>query len=160
VVGLGQHRERGQRHQQRVAVGLGARRRGIADGSTATAGAVVDDDRLAEDSLQRLCDGARRKIRLAAGRKRHDHGDVARGIGLRESRARQHRQQRQCGSRAQDIASIHGRFPPVFLFRCQPSVTVRKNKPRGGINEALSMFRPVRNAPLGSPLPPREWSDE
>jgi len=61
---------------------------------------------------------------------------------------------------AQDIAAIHGRFPPVFLFRCQPSVTVRKNKPRGGINEALSMFRPVRNAPLGSPLPPREWSDE
>jgi hypothetical protein len=46
------------------------------------------------------------------------------------------------------------------LFRCQPSVTVRKNKPRGGINEALSMFRPARNAPWTLPLPPKEWTDE
>ena len=83
-VGFGQHRERGQRHQQRVAVGLGARRRSIADRSAGATGAVVDDDGLAENPLQRHRDGTRRKISLTAGRKRHDHGDVAHRIGLRE----------------------------------------------------------------------------
>ena len=41
-LGFRQKRHRGQRHQQRVAVGLGARRCGIAD-HAARAGAIVDD---------------------------------------------------------------------------------------------------------------------
>ena len=68
-----------------MAIGLGARRRRIADRTTATAGAVVDDHGLAENPLQRLRDRPRRQIGLAAGRKWDDHGDVAGGIwGLRE----------------------------------------------------------------------------
>jgi len=69
-----------------VAVRLGARRRRIADRSPAAASAVVDDDGLAENPLQRQRHRPRRQIGLAAGRKRHDHGDVPRGVwALRES---------------------------------------------------------------------------
>ena len=62
-----------------MTIRLGARRVRIADRSTAAAGAVVDDDGLAEDPLQRLRHGTRREIGLPAGRERHDHGDVAEG---------------------------------------------------------------------------------
>jgi hypothetical protein len=62
-----------------MAIGLGARRRGIAEHSTG-AGPIVDDDRLAENSLQRRRDRPRGEIGLPARRKRHDHGDVARRL--------------------------------------------------------------------------------
>jgi hypothetical protein len=35
-------------------------------------------DRLAQDSFQRQCHRPSREVGLAAGRKRHDHGDIAR----------------------------------------------------------------------------------
>ncbi len=84
---LRQHSQRRQCHQQRIAVRFGARRLGVADGSTGAAGAVVHHHRLAQDALQRQRHRPRREIGLAAGRERHDHGDGTRGPGaLRERR--------------------------------------------------------------------------
>ena len=72
--------------QQRVAVGrrLGD---GVGADHAARAGAVVDDDRLAERLGQRLLHDARIEIDRAARRERHDDADRLRRIRLRVQRA-------------------------------------------------------------------------
>ena len=91
---------------------------GIADRSAAAAGTVVDKHRLAEDFFQRLRHRPCRKIGLAAGRKRHDHGDVARGVrALRKRRMRERGlRQRQHGGGFEKFAAIHLAVPPEFCF--------------------------------------------
>ena len=137
-VGLGQYRQRRQCHQQRVAVGLGARRLRIADRAAGAAGAVVDDDGLAEDFLQRRRHRPRREIGLAAGRKRHDHGDVAGRIGLREGGIRERGlRQRQRRSSLQQFAAVHRQFSPQrFCFGCWCNDPNRN--PSGGQKRAYS----------------------
>src|SRR5258708_5102804 len=109
-----------------MTIGLGARCRRIADRTTATAGAVVDDDGLAEDPLQRLRDRPRREIGLAAGREWDDHGDVARGIwALREGRVGERGvRQRKCGGGLEKFAAVNWWFLPgdfVWVSGWQPS---------------------------------------
>ncbi len=88
AVGLGHNRQRRQRHQQRVAVRLGARGGRIADRSAGASSAIVHDHGLAENALQRQRDRTRRKIGLSAGGKRDDHGD---GGGQARPPAHSHR---------------------------------------------------------------------
>ena len=65
----------GRRHEQRVAVGRRLRRRGRRDHGAA-AGAVLDDDRLAEPLLElRLELRARQDVHGAAGAERQDQRD-------------------------------------------------------------------------------------
>jgi hypothetical protein len=80
AVRLRQHGQRGQGHQQCMAVGIGFRDGGIAERAAGTA-AIVHDDGLAEQLLQRLGDRSGGEIPLPARRKRHDHADVLRGPG-------------------------------------------------------------------------------
>ena len=68
--------------KQRVAVRRGRRdprRTDTAAGPTD----ILDDERLAKNSAHLLADDAGDDIACAAGRKRHDHGDRARGVRLR-----------------------------------------------------------------------------
>ncbi len=68
-------------HHQRVAVGRSLDRRPRADHAGSTP-AVVDDDLLTERARQALRGDSCHCVHTAAGRKRHHHGDRARGIDL------------------------------------------------------------------------------
>jgi hypothetical protein len=73
----------GVAEEQRVAVGRALDEGARADEAGA-AGAVVDHDLLAEFARELLRDDARHGVDAAAGRVRHDKGDGAGGIILRE----------------------------------------------------------------------------
>src|SRR5438270_22226 len=100
-----------------MTVGLGARRLRIANRAAATAGSVVDDDGLAENPLEHGCDGTRGEICLSAGRKRHDHRNVAAGIDALCERSANYQTlcDRQAGSGEQKVASLH-RSPPSSVI--------------------------------------------
>src|SRR5262249_4635174 len=67
---------------ERVAVGRGAGETSDTDGA-ARAGDVLDDDGLAERGAHRLGHDPSDHVGRAAGRERYDHGEGARGMGLR-----------------------------------------------------------------------------
>jgi hypothetical protein len=71
------------RKQERVTVGLGARR-ALGAGHAAGAGHVLDHDVLAELVAERIGDHAGDHVDAAAGCVGHDQRDRARRIGLRE----------------------------------------------------------------------------
>jgi hypothetical protein len=75
-------------------------------------------DRLAQDSFQRQCHRPSREVGLAAGRKRHDHGNIARRpCGLRKCGIRQSSlRQRQRRGSLQKFTSIHRQFSPPENF--------------------------------------------
>jgi hypothetical protein len=105
-----QDHDRGERHQQRVAVGLRPRRRRIADRATGAL-PIVDHDRTSDDFLQRRRDGSCGQVRLSAGRERNDHRDVARGPGLRLRRRRGERRNERRGQRPlQEFSAMHRAF--------------------------------------------------
>jgi hypothetical protein len=106
-----QDHDRGERHQQRVAVGLRPRRRRIADRATGAL-PIVDHDRTPEDFLQRRRHRPRGQVGLPAGRERNDHRDVARGPNLRVRCGRDEPEDKQRRDHAlQDIAVIHRHSP-------------------------------------------------
>lgn len=106
-----QHRQRGQRHQQGVAIRLGPGDGGIADGAAGPA-AVVDDDGGLEQLFERLGDRPRREIGLSAGRKGHHHRDRARGPGrLGAGRSGEQGPGRRSGEAGEHVAAFH-RYPP------------------------------------------------
>ena len=110
---LGEHGEGGERHQDRVAVGLGLGDGGVADGA-AGAAAVLDDDRLAEDLLEGRRDRPRREVCLAARRERHHHGDIARGPAPLAPCGRHETAARESGQRErafQEMTAVHGVAP-------------------------------------------------
>jgi hypothetical protein len=109
AIGLRQHSQRGQRHQECVTIRLRACRCSIADGATCPAGAIVDDDGLAENLFQRQRHRPGGEIGLTAGREWHYHGDrVGRPRGLGCGRDRSGGlQQRQRGGPLEKFASIH-----------------------------------------------------
>jgi hypothetical protein len=117
-IGLGQDRERRQRHAQCIAVGLGARGLRVADRSAGAAGAIFDDDRLSQDPFQGRRHRPRRKIALAAGRKRHDYRDVSgRVASLRERRVgKQGFRARQRGGSPQAFTAAHRQLPPLCFY--------------------------------------------
>jgi hypothetical protein len=112
-VRLGQDGEHGEADQDRVPVGRGARRCGVADGA-AGAAAVVDDDATAEDLLERLRDGPAGEISLPAGRVGHDHVDVAGRPALLRGCTETACGQRRQGGRADE------KSPPIHhgFLRC------------------------------------------
>ena len=90
LVRLGDDRDRGQRHQQRVAVGLGIGHRRHAD-RAACSGLVHDRHRLLEQFLHGLRSRPPGQIGDAARREGHDQGDRPRGIMILRGR-RKHRE--------------------------------------------------------------------
>ncbi len=105
-----QHRQRRQRHEQRVAVGLRLGGGRVADGAAGTA-AVLDHDRRLEHALQGVGHRTRGEVGLPAGRKGHDHGDIALGPAVlgdhgRRGKARQGRGEGQAGDALQDGTAI------------------------------------------------------
>jgi hypothetical protein len=77
-------RQRVLMQQDSVAVGLGTGGLGRGD-HAAGAAKILDHDRLAQRFLHRFLDDPRGRIVDAAGRERHQHGDGAVRIGLRQS---------------------------------------------------------------------------
>ena len=112
------HQRAVDRHQQRVAVGAGLGDRLRADDGVG-AGAVVDDDLLAEVLAHLLADQPAEEIGRPARRERHDQRDLARRIGLRHERPAAEEQQRGDG------ADRDGRGVPRTFFMFVVSVSCR-----------------------------------
>ena len=106
------HQRAVDRQQQRVAVGLGLCDRLRADDGVG-AGAVVDDDLLAELLAELQSDQPADEIRRPARRERHDQGDGAGWIGLRKRRRRAADDQQRAGEK--DAKGRHD-SPPVPVF--------------------------------------------
>ena len=76
------HRQRpGRSAGNGVAIGGGCHQ-GLQTDDAVGAGAVVDDDLLADSFRELLADDARHEIGAAAGREHHDHADGFVGVGL------------------------------------------------------------------------------
>ena len=102
-LGIKRHGGRVRAHMprdQRIAI-IGGARRARSGGGAAGADNVLDDDGLTERLRHMAGDDARDDIGRTACRERHDHGDAARRIGLRQ-RLRRH--QRKSGQRSQATA--------------------------------------------------------
>ncbi len=131
-IGRGRRGMRGGVDQDGVAVGLGLRDQGGADGA-ARSSAVLDHDGLAELGRERIEHDAPDDIERAAGRER-DHGaDRSRRPGLREGARRQRRQREPGGGEAEDLAARGHHSSSREKFRIATVI-------------AIGAFTPVFNA--------------
>ena len=99
----------GAAQQQRIAVGRGVDDPVHSD-DAAGAGRVLDDHRLAQKFAHPHRENAAHDVERAARRKRHDHDDGPRGIGLRLRRDRPDR--RRNNQHFDEIAPQHVRLQP------------------------------------------------
>jgi hypothetical protein len=109
-------------HQHRVAVGLGGR--DLAGSERAASSLdVLHDNLLAERLAHRLGDQARYGVGRAAGRERHDEGDRAVGVILRET-GRCHGRDRDCCEQQ----AFH-QIPPIRVWLGTVTPDARKRQP-------------------------------
>ncbi len=110
------HERAGIAEQQRVAVGLGGRRR-LAAERAAGAAAVLDDHGLAEDRPEPLRHQPRGEVDRPAGRVRHHHLDQPVGIALGAGEIGDTERGGERDEQAQHAAaSNHGRPPGIVLL--------------------------------------------
>src|SRR5262252_2066420 len=139
-----------------IAIGYRTRDAAHAD-STAGAGYVFNNDRLAERDPHALGHDAPNRICWPASRKRHDHRDRPRRIVLRPSNARYGRQRGSAGNEMQELSSV-GKFHGVHV-RSPPGRRTVNTEPLPGLLATVTS-PPIMRASLRvmarpSPVPPK-----